>query len=98
MLIDVCIVMSLGILEESLCPVNEYHVMAPLYGLWTMVPRIAVLVRRLHDTGRSGWWLLFWFVPLVGGVCVLVFLLEDGTLDANRYGPSPKDSLFGEAW
>jgi uncharacterized membrane protein YhaH (DUF805 family) len=54
------------------------------------VPGIAVGIRRLHDTGRSGWWLLISLVPLVGGIILLVFLVTDGTKGPNEYGPDPK--------
>lgn len=53
------------------------------------VPSIAVTVRRLHDTGRSGWWYFIGVVPF-GGLVLLVFMLLDGQPGANRYGPSPK--------
>ena len=62
-----------------------------LYGLALLVPSLAVGVRRLHDTGRSGWWLLISFVPLVGGIILLVFLVQDSEQGTNDYGPNPKD-------
>ena len=46
-------------------------------------------IRRLHDTGKSGWWLLLWFVPLVGLIVLLVFFASPGDLGPNRYGPPP---------
>ena len=57
--------------------------------LGLLVPSIAVSVRRLHDTDRSGWWLLLNLVPL-GGIVVLVFSCLDSQPGRNRYGPSPK--------
>lgn len=56
----------------------------------TIVPALAVLVRRLHDTGRSGWWALLVLVPFVGGIILLVFTVFDSDLGDNRFGPSPK--------
>lgn len=64
-----------------------------LYGivaLGLVVPSLAVLVRRLHDTGRSAWWLLIGLVPIVGGVVILVFSLQDSSPGPNAYGPNPK--------
>ncbi len=61
-----------------------------LYALAVLIPGIAVGVRRLHDTGRSGWWLLIGLVPLVGIIVLLVFLVQDSQLVENRYGPYPK--------
>lgn len=55
-----------------------------------ILPNLAVTARRLHDTGRSGWWMLIAFVPLAGGIAMLVFTLSDSTPGPNQYGPSPK--------
>jgi uncharacterized membrane protein YhaH (DUF805 family) len=59
------------------------------YSLATLIPSLAVSVRRLHDTDLSGWWLLISLVPL-GGIVVFVFHVLDGTPGPNRYGPNPK--------
>jgi uncharacterized membrane protein YhaH (DUF805 family) len=56
----------------------------------TILPAVAVLVRRLHDTGRSAWWLLIAFVPFAGSVVLFVFSVLDSTPIANKYGVSPK--------
>ncbi len=61
-----------------------------VFGLGTLIPSIAVTVRRLHDTDRSGWWILISFVPLVGGIVLLIFEVLDGTPGPNRFGPDPK--------
>ena len=61
-----------------------------IYVLAILLPSLGVAVRRLHDTGRSGWWFLIAFVPLVGGVILLVFMCLDGEPGANQYGPNPK--------
>jgi uncharacterized membrane protein YhaH (DUF805 family) len=61
-----------------------------LFALALLVPSIAVAVRRLHDTSRSGWWLLIGFVPLVGFIVLLVFMCLDSTPGSNEYGPNPK--------
>lgn len=58
--------------------------------LVTIVPALAVLVRRLHDTGKSGWWVLIGLVPFAGGIVLLVFTLQDSVAGANTYGESPK--------
>jgi uncharacterized membrane protein YhaH (DUF805 family) len=58
--------------------------------LGLLVPSLAVGVRRLHDTDRSGWWLLIGLVPLVGAIVLLVLLALEGRPGPNRYGPSPK--------
>ena len=58
--------------------------------LVTIVPALAVLVRRLHDTGKSGWWVLIGFVPLIGGIVLLVFTVLDSDAGENKFGESPK--------
>ena len=61
-----------------------------LFALGTLLPSIAVSVRRLHDTGRAGWWLLVSFIPLIGSLVLLVFLVQDSQPGDNAWGPSPK--------
>ena len=58
--------------------------------LATIVPAVAVLIRRLHDTSRSGWWALIGLLPIVGGIIVLVFTVQDSHSGDNTYGASPK--------
>ena len=58
--------------------------------LVTIVPALAVLVRRLHDTGKTGWWALIGFVPLIGGIVLLVFTVLDSDTGENKFGESPK--------
>jgi uncharacterized membrane protein YhaH (DUF805 family) len=61
-----------------------------LVNLVLLLPSLAVGVRRLHDTDRSGWWLLIGLIPLIGAIVLLVFFVQDGTPGQNRFGPSPK--------
>ncbi len=70
--------------------VGIMHVLVPLYGLAVLIPAIAVSVRRLHDTGRSGWWLLISLIPIVGAIVLLVFFVQDSDAGQNQYGFSPK--------
>jgi uncharacterized membrane protein YhaH (DUF805 family) len=64
--------------------------LSTLYDLAVFIPSLAVSVRRLHDTNRSGWWLLIGLVPLVGAIVLLVFFLSDSDPGENQYGPNPK--------
>jgi uncharacterized membrane protein YhaH (DUF805 family) len=57
-----------------------------------LLPSIAVGIRRLHDTGRSGWHFLWTLVPLVGGLVMLVYLTQPSDPRSNRYGPKPPGS------
>ncbi len=61
-----------------------------LYSLAILVPAIAVSIRRLQDTGRSGWFILLAFIPCVGQIVLLVFMLGDSQPGDNEYGPNPK--------
>ena len=60
-----------------------------------LVPTLAVGVRRLHDTGRSGWWLLIGLIPIVGWIILLVFFVQDSH-PANQHGPNPKSLGEGQ--
>lgn len=60
-----------------------------LWNLATIFPCLAVQVRRLHDTNRSGWWVLLLLVPLVGPIVLLVFMLQASQPTENRFGPVP---------
>ena len=64
-----------------------------LYGLATIIPAFAVAIRRLHDTGRSGWWLLVNCVPIIGGIILLIWMVKDSDEGENQYGPNPKEAL-----
>ena len=64
--------------------------LSTLYYIAVVIPYLAVVFRRLHDTDRSGWWVLIAFIPIVGVIVLLVFLVQDGTRGDNRFGPDPK--------
>ena len=64
--------------------------LSTLYYVAVIVPYLAVIFRRLHDTDRSGWWILIAFIPLVGIIVLLVFLILKGNEGDNRFGPDPK--------
>lgn len=61
-----------------------------VYNLAVFLPSIAVAVRRLHDTNRSGWWLLIGLLPIVGFIVLVVFLAKEGDLEENQFGSNPK--------
>ncbi|WP_308637964.1 DUF805 domain-containing protein [Paenibacillus silvisoli] len=65
--------------------------LSSIYSLAVLLPSIAVSVRRLHDTGRSGWWFLINFIPIIGFIVFLVFMCLEGDPGMNRYGPNPKE-------
>ncbi|SNT65814.1 Uncharacterized membrane protein YhaH, DUF805 family [Asanoa hainanensis] len=62
-----------------------------LLGLALFLPGLAVAVRRLHDTDRSGWWVLLALIPLIGAIVLIVFMAGDSKPGTNRFGPNPKE-------
>ncbi len=64
--------------------------LSSLYCLAALLPGLAVVARRLHDSNRSGWWMLIGLVPVIGGIWLLVLMLLDSTYGPNRYGLNPK--------
>jgi uncharacterized membrane protein YhaH (DUF805 family) len=85
-LFNLIIGLVIGFVEGLL---NLSQVLSTLYSLAILLPSLAVGVRRLHDTGRSGLWLLIGLIPLIGLIVLLVFFCEDSK-DENQYGPNPK--------
>jgi len=69
---------------------NGIGLLAGLYTLAVLIPSIAVSVRRLHDTDRSGWWLLIGLIPVIGCIVILIFMVQDGKPGENQYGSNPK--------
>lgn len=65
------------------------QVLSGLYSLAVFLPSLAVGVRRLHDTGRSGWWLLIWIIPVIGWIVLIWWLATRGEAGANGHGPDP---------
>jgi uncharacterized membrane protein YhaH (DUF805 family) len=67
-----------------------FWVIYVIYGLAVLIPGLAVAIRRLHDTDKSGWWLLIGLVPLVGIIVLIVFWATEGTPGPNQFGaPDP---------
>lgn len=92
-LFNLIIVFVLGLIEgiAGIAPKSEQSVLASLYMLAILIPGIAVAVRRLHDTNRSGLWVLIGLVPLIGGIVLLVFMVQDSQTGENQYGSNPKE-------
>lgn len=61
-----------------------------IYSLTVIIPTLAVSVRRLHDTGRSGWWLTLVFLPIIGVIVLLVWICTDSEEASNQHGDNPK--------
>lgn len=80
-LINLIIAIVLGWISE---------VVSSVYGLAVLLPAIGVAIRRLHDTGRTAWWLLLNFIPVIGTIILIVFYAQDSERGTNEYGPNPK--------
>ena len=71
---------------------SEWYESGPIYFLYaiaTFLPGLALSVRRLHDIGKSGWYLLLWLIPCVGAIILLVFVVTPGDPGSNTYGDDP---------
>ena len=86
-LINFLITIGLGMAESM---VGLPGTLSSFYALVVLIPSIAVSVRRLHDTGRSGWWMLLNFLPVLGTIVLIVFFVFDSEEGTNEYGPNPK--------
>ena len=86
-LINFLISVALSIFEGM---TNSSSLLSGLYGLIMFLPGLAVTVRRLHDTGRGGMWVLIALIPIIGWIWLLVYMAEEGHSGSNEYGPNPK--------
>ena len=77
---------------------DDLGFLSTLYHIAIFIPYLAVTIRRLHDTDRSGWWVLIALIPLVGAIVLLVLLMLTGTRGDNRFGPDPKASEASQTW
>ncbi|MET2900705.1 DUF805 domain-containing protein [Vibrio rotiferianus] len=92
-LVNVLINLVMGIIDRvigSVMQMENFGFFGVIYALFIMIPSIAVTVRRLHDSGRTGWWALIAFVPIIGILVLLYFLIQDSEEGSNQYGVNPK--------
>lgn len=88
--IDYKIAFDLPISFSDFGAIGVFFVLVLVYGLILIIPSLSLLVRRLHDTGKSGWFILLSLVPMVGSIVIFVFTVLDSTPGPNKYGPNPK--------
>ena len=93
-LVNLIITVVLSCIDNIFIDINSgifvNGVLSTIYGIFIFLPSLAITVRRLHDTGRSGWWVLIELIPIVGFIIILVFLCQDSHYEENQYGPCPK--------
>ncbi|CEJ71770.1 Inner membrane protein YhaI [Chryseobacterium oranimense G311] len=82
-----------NLLGLKFTPEIPYGFIYLIYGLATFIPGLAVMVRRLHDVDKSGWWFLISFIPIIGTIWIIVLLATDGTPGTNQYGVNPKENF-----
>jgi uncharacterized membrane protein YhaH (DUF805 family) len=95
-LFNLLLSVALALADWAIAGVNGPEVLSNLANLALFLPSLAVGVRRLHDTDRSGWWILLWLIPLIGWIIIIVFLCQRGTEGANRFGPGDDLALAAE--
>jgi uncharacterized membrane protein YhaH (DUF805 family) len=91
-LVNILVSIVLGIVDAVIGTDyrSGYGILGTVYALAVLIPSLAVAVRRLHDTGRTGWWILIGLLPCVGFIVLLVFYVQEGQRSTNEYGPDPK--------
>jgi uncharacterized membrane protein YhaH (DUF805 family) len=89
-LFNLVIAMVLGVVDFLL---GTLGALGAVFALAILIPSIAVAARRMHDTNRSGWWLLIAFIPVIGTIALIIFLLLDSDPGENRFGSNPKATV-----
>lgn len=91
-LVNIAVLFVLTVLDNMLTgtATTSPDILRGIYTLAVLLPSLGVCVRRLHDTGRSGWWLLIALIPIIGTIVLLVFLVTDGDWGPNEHGANPK--------
>lgn len=74
----------------SMTGAGIFSTLSGLVSLALLLPGLAVAIRRLHDTGKSGWFILFVLIPIVGEILLIVWYCKDSQPGENQYGPNPK--------
>jgi len=99
-LLNLIISLAIGIVEVMVGIADAetaYGPVSALYSLFIFLPATALLARRLHDVGRSGWWILLMLIPIIGFFVLLFWTIQDSEPGDNRYGPNPKAAPQPEA-
>jgi uncharacterized membrane protein YhaH (DUF805 family) len=78
-----------GLIDYGIFGTTEIGPVNGIFSLATLLPSIAVAIRRLHDIGRTGWWVLLSFVPIVGWIILIYWACQPGDPGPNAYGPPP---------
>ena len=91
-LFNLIILIAIGLVETLLAirPEQGTGILSTIYGLAVLIPSLAVGARRLHDTGRTAWWLLLLLIPVIGHIILIFLFVLDSDPGDNKYGRNPK--------
>lgn len=92
-LFNLIFIIAAGIIDRVTGLANDLTGIGPVYVIYVVamfIPSIAVAIRRLHDIGKPGWWLLLVIIPVIGGLWLLYLMVQDSEPGDNQYGPNPK--------
>ncbi|MGR5236331.1 DUF805 domain-containing protein [Vibrio alfacsensis] len=92
-LVNILVNLVMNIIDRILgnvFQIDNFGLFGVLYALFILIPSLAVTVRRLHDTDRTGWWVLIAIIPIIGFLVMLYFLVQDSEEGTNQYGDNPK--------
>lgn len=90
-LFTIIVSLVLGFVDAALfgARMGQVGIIGGIYSLATLIPSLAVSVRRLHDIAKSGWWLLIAFIPLIGAIVLIYWFVQRGTVGQNNFGQDP---------
>jgi uncharacterized membrane protein YhaH (DUF805 family) len=83
----VLVLVAANILDAAIF--DSSPILSSVASLGLLLPNLSVSIRRLHDTNRTGWWILIGLIPIIGFIVLLVFYLQDSDAGENKYGPPP---------
>lgn len=91
-LIDFIFVIIISFIDTTIfnTSFSDYGPIFIVYTLVTFIPALAVSVRRMHDVGKSGWFIFVGVIPIIGWIWIFIVLITDSELFTNKYGPNPK--------
>ncbi|MGR5206867.1 MULTISPECIES: DUF805 domain-containing protein [Vibrio] len=92
-LVNILVNLVMNIIDRimgNVFQIENFGLFGVLYALFILIPSLAVTVRRLHDTDRTGWWVFIAIIPIIGFLVMLYFLVQDSEEGTNQYGDNPK--------
>ncbi len=92
-LFNILIMLSFSFIATTIKETDKFmQGLFVFYGLGIIIPSISAIVRRLHDIGKSGWWIFIILIPIIGKIWLIVLLATDSQLSENKWGKNPKEA------